>query len=106
MAPVRKIIRIAAGCFFLLLGLIGTIIPILPQVPFLLIGALLLAPYVRIIRKLLAYLHRKYPQSRRITRWFEKYVAGPEPREPRQPAQFPPRSSPPDPRNPHSSSLE
>lgn len=94
MAPVKRIIRIAAGCFFLLLGLIGTVIPVLPQVPFLLIGALLLAPYVRIIRKLLIYLHRKYPQSRRITRWFEKYVAAREPRVAR-PTAWPPKENAP-----------
>jgi hypothetical protein len=93
MAPFRKILRITLGCLLLLLGLVGLVIPVLPQVPFLLLGALLLAPHVKLFRRLLAWLHRKYPQSERVTKWFEKYVGAVEtPKD-----EFSPRPSPLDP---------
>jgi uncharacterized membrane protein YbaN (DUF454 family) len=89
MQPVYRLFRITLGCFFILLGLVGIVIPVFPQIPFLLLGALLLAPHVRLFRKLLIVLHRKYPRSRRITKWFEKYVGSGYP-PPRPPAASPP----------------
>ena len=43
---------------------VGTIIPVLPQLPFLALGALLLAPYVRPLKRVTAWFHKKYPKAR------------------------------------------
>ena len=64
MHPVKTLIRQIAGCICLLLFVVGTLIPVLPQLPFLALGALLLAPYVRPLKRVTAWFHKKYPKAR------------------------------------------
>ena len=70
MTHVVRLLRLTIGWIFIVLGLVGTLIPVLPQSPFLAIGALLLAPYIRIFRRLSAWFHKKYPKSRPYARPF------------------------------------
>jgi uncharacterized membrane protein YbaN (DUF454 family) len=70
MKPVVKVIRLTAGWSLIALGCIGLFVPIMPQIPFLALGALLLAPYVRIFRRLSAWLHKRYPTHRPFMRRF------------------------------------
>ena len=48
----KRVFYIISGCFFLILGLIGLALPVIPQVPFLVFGVLLLARGSR-------YIHEK-----------------------------------------------
>ena len=53
----KRIIFIIGGIFFLILGLIGLILPVIPQVPFLMLSLLLFARGSRLV-------HEKLIQSR------------------------------------------
>ena len=48
----KRVFYIISGCIFLILGLIGLALPVIPQVPFLVFGGLLLARGSR-------YIHEK-----------------------------------------------
>lgn len=71
--PFLRVLRQVAGWTLIALGLIGTIIPVLPQIPFLALGAVLLAPYVRIFRRLSAWVHKRYPKFRPHMRPFRVF---------------------------------
>lgn len=73
MSHVTRIIRLTAGWALIVLGLIGTLIPVLPQIPFLIVGALLLAPHIRMFRRISAWFHKKYPKSRPLARPFRVF---------------------------------
>ena len=62
--PLLHLLRQVFGWLFILLGLVGTLIPVLPQIPFLALGAVLLAPYERLFRRLSAWVHKKFPRLR------------------------------------------
>ncbi len=62
----KRIIRLVLGFIFLILGILGLFLPILQGILFLVISALLLAPDVPFIRRLLKKLRRKYPRAVRI----------------------------------------
>ena len=70
MEPVYRVFRLIAGWTLIVLGLIGTLIPVVPQIPFFVVGALLLAPHIRLFRRVSAWFHKKYPQSRPYARPF------------------------------------
>ena len=89
MSHVTRIIRLTAGWAFIVLGLIGTIIPVLPQIPFFAAGALLLAPYIRIFRRMSAWFHKKYPKSRPYARPFRIFKKRRPPDEPVAPGNSP-----------------
>ncbi|HET7315786.1 hypothetical protein [Salinisphaera sp.] len=57
----RDYVRIGAGVFFFLLGLAGLVLPILQGVLFLIVSAILLAPYSRWVQKQLARFEAKFP---------------------------------------------
>jgi len=78
--PLLHALRQIAGWTLIALGLIGTIIPVLPQIPFLALGAVLLAPYIRIFRRLSAWVHKRFPRLRphlRPFRIFKRPPRGP-----------------------------
>ena len=62
--PLLHALRQCAGWTLIALGLVGTIIPVLPQIPFLALGAVLLAPYIRIFRRISAWVHKRFPRLR------------------------------------------
>ncbi|MFH0909783.1 MAG: hypothetical protein V1929_13570 [bacterium] len=70
MAPAYRVLRLVAGWTLIVIGMIGFVIPILPQIPFIAAGALLLAPYIRIFRRVSAWVHKTYPKSRPYARPF------------------------------------
>lgn len=57
----RDIARIALGVVMFILGVLGLVFPILQGLLFLLISAILLAPYSRRIRRLLDYGEQRFP---------------------------------------------
>lgn len=65
----RHAVRITLGCSFVVLGLAGLVLPILQGILFLLIGAVLLAPYVPVFQRLIDWGERRYPQ---LTRYLER----------------------------------
>ncbi|MES1923868.1 hypothetical protein [Salinisphaera sp. T31B1] len=76
----RDYVRIGLGVFFFLLGIAGLVLPILQGVLFLLISAILLAPYSIWVQKQLIRLETKFPwlaaKARSIaTRWSPKKKA-------------------------------
>ena len=68
-----RIVRQIIGWMLIALGLVGLLIPVLPQLPFLIAGVLLLAPYIRIFRRASAWLHRRYPNYRGPMRRFREF---------------------------------
>lgn len=73
MSPLVRIARITTGWVLIALGLVGILIPVMPQILFLAVGALLLAPYVRIFRRVSAWFHKRYPSHRPLMRRFRVF---------------------------------
>lgn len=59
----RTLIRHLAGWGLIGLGLIGCLVPVMPQVPFLVAGAVLLAPDVPLFRRLARALAAHLPMA-------------------------------------------
>ena len=57
----RDYLRIALGLLCFVLGILGLVLPILQGILFLIISAVLLAPYSRTVRRLLAWGQRRFP---------------------------------------------
>ena len=72
MRPVVRILRQVLGWLALLVGVVGLVIPVFPSIPFFAVGALLLAPHVRVFRRLSAWIHKKYPRFRGPLRFFRE----------------------------------
>lgn len=68
--PIERILRQIVGWLCIAIGILGIAIPVFPQLPFLAVGALLLAPHVRMFRRLSAWIHKKYPRFRGPLRRF------------------------------------
>lgn len=68
----RRIIRIAAGILFLILGVAGLFLPVLQGILFITVGLLLLAPYSRFIRTHIAGLRKRYPKAYHKSQSFKK----------------------------------
>jgi len=66
--PMRRLIKIGSGLFFLVLGIIGIFIPIMPQIPFLLLSLTLLSSESSHARKILRRMKRWLAQQRRALR--------------------------------------
>ena len=60
--PLKRILRITFGVFFLALGIIGIFLPILQGIFFIVIGLLLLAPYNKFIRRHMDTFKKKHPK--------------------------------------------
>ena len=70
----RDYVRIGLGVFFFLLGIAGLVLPILQGILFLIISAILLAPYSIWVQKQLRRFERRFPwiaqQARAVAaRW-------------------------------------
>ena len=59
------VVRVVAGWFFIILGLLGLVLPVLQGVLFLAIGAVMLAPYVPFFRRIKVAIFRRFPRIRR-----------------------------------------
>lgn len=69
-------LRITAGLVMLVLGLLGLVLPILQGILFLIVAFFLLAPYSRTVRRGLAWLRLKFPQTHRHARAFKRRYFG------------------------------
>lgn len=58
----RKISRLLLGCFLVVLGVIGIILPIMPGWVFLIPGLLILSDYFPPLRRLVEFCERKYKE--------------------------------------------
>lgn len=69
----KRIIYIIAGTVFLVIGLIGLALPVIPQVPFLLLAVLLLARGSEHVRRWIinSKLYKKYLKDRNI-KWLKE----------------------------------
>lgn len=61
-------LRVTAGVIMLCLGLVGLVFPVLQGILFLIVAAVLLAPYSRCIRRGLAWLRLRFPETHRKAR--------------------------------------
>lgn len=78
--PALNLARQIAGWFFVALAIFGLLIPVIPHTPFLALGAILLAPYIRIFRRISAWVHKRFPRLRphmRPFRIFKRPLRGP-----------------------------
>lgn len=73
MAPVKRILRNAAGWLFLILGILGLFLPILQGFLFIFVGILLLSPDIPLFKRLVKWLGKRYP---RLARQASKIVDG------------------------------
>ena len=62
--PAWHMARKVIGWLCIAIALLGLAIPVLPHTPFLALGAVLLAPYVRIFRRISAWVHKHFPRLR------------------------------------------
>lgn len=73
MHPVYRILRQVIGWTLIALGLVGSLVPVMPGMLFIAIGALLLAPHVRVFRRFSAWIHKKFPHMRGPLRRFRDF---------------------------------
>lgn len=73
--PVLRALRLVIGILLLVLGIIGILIPAMPQIPFLVGGLILLATEFRPARKLLVWLRTRL-RLRRLRRRTRKKKEG------------------------------
>jgi len=64
MKPVvKRILKLIIGWFFLILGLVGVLLPIMPGVIFFPIGLAILSTESETAKKILTWFKRRYPQT-------------------------------------------
>lgn len=69
----RKIWNIALGLFFLILGIIGIIIPVMPQFVFFFLSAVFFSRVSPRLRRAMRRLRKRYPKiDRAYTNWRER----------------------------------
>jgi uncharacterized protein len=71
--PKSKLVNLAWGIFFFILGVIGVLIPVMPQVPFFIMSLLffsLVFPSVR--RRLRRFLHRHPKVAHAYKKWRDR----------------------------------
>jgi uncharacterized protein len=60
----KNIVRISAGIVFIILGLLGLVLPVLQGLLFLAIGLVLLAPDIPLFHKMFCWVEIHYPKTR------------------------------------------
>ncbi len=71
----RKYVRIASGVGLLIVGIIGLLLPVMPQWPFIIPGLMILGDYYPPAKRLLAWLRAKLESAK-------EYVPGRSKKEP------------------------
>jgi len=75
LRPYRRfthITRWLAGWVFLVLGILGLLVPMVPGTVFLLVGILLLAPYIPIFRTISKKIFQRFPKLQMKTKMFKQ----------------------------------
>jgi hypothetical protein len=65
---VRVVLRLAAGWFFIVLGIIGLFLPVLQGLLFVAVGIALLADHIPIFAKIRDASYRRFPKLQRLVR--------------------------------------
>lgn len=60
----KNIVRIGAGGIFIILGLLGLVLPILQGLLFLAIGLVLLAPDIPLFHRMFCWVEIRFPKTR------------------------------------------
>lgn len=71
--PAVHLLRQIAGWLCIFMAVVGLIIPFMPHSPFLALGAILLAPYIKIFRRISAWVHKRFPRARPHLRRFRNF---------------------------------
>lgn len=79
MRRLKHPIRIGLGFFFLILGIIGLLVPLMPQTIFLVLALLLLFPSHPRVEKLMKKVHARWPRAAHI---LQRLGVGEEPASP------------------------
>jgi len=70
----KRIVKLIAGWAFIVLGVAGLFLPVLPGLVFLLVGLTILSTEHRWARRLMIRLRRRFPKaSRELRRFLQKY---------------------------------
>lgn len=72
---ILNLLRIILGSLFLLLGLVGLVLPVLQGVVFLILGLLLLSPNVPLFARLLCWIEQRFPHLQSTVQRLRKWVA-------------------------------
>jgi hypothetical protein len=67
------VLRISLGIFFFILGIIGLLLPVVPQTIFFLLSVLILFPQSRLAIKALDYIQ---PRAPRLVQWLHRIGVG------------------------------
>jgi len=70
----KSLLRLVAGWFFIVLGIIGCFLPILQGFIFLALGVFLLADHVPFFGRIRSWIHRRFPKmTERVHQMGEKF---------------------------------
>jgi len=68
----KVLLRLAAGWFLLLLGIVGLFVPVLQGLLFIVLGSMLLAPHIPLFEKIKQHLHHRFPATTHLGERFKK----------------------------------
>jgi uncharacterized membrane protein YbaN (DUF454 family) len=71
--PLSPLLRQVAGWSLIALGLLGSLVPVMPGMLFIAAGVLLLARHVRAFRRVSAWVHKHVPRLRGPLRRFRDF---------------------------------
>ena len=73
MTPITRILRQIMGWSLILAGMLMCFVPFVPGFVLVAIGIVLLAPYIRVFRRMSAWIHKRYPHMRGPLRRFRDF---------------------------------
>ena len=65
---VRVVLRMSAGWFFIVLGVVGLFLPILQGILFIAVGVALLADHIPLFARIRNVFYRRFPKLKKLVR--------------------------------------